>query len=188
MTENVETKSVADSALFAERDYVGMFRRFVIVVVDGLVVALAWPLVVSLWYDAISPATEPYRESLLTWTGFIFVYLVILKPSRVRSAGLWVTGTRIVDHRGNQPSIVRMSFRLLLWLLGPVNPTIDLLWLGGDRHRQTLRDKFAGTYVVNVNAEPIARSHRKGAWYNFLGATFFFWEIQSPEQPIADEP
>ena len=170
---NVGSRAVSGSVLYAEHDYVGLIRRIIIVVVDGIVVATAWPLAGLLWYSTIDPQGDPYAEAVFSWTVFTFLYLIVLKPSRFRSAGLWVTRSRIVDHRGNQPSAPRMAFRLLLWLLGPVNPVIDLLWLTGERHRQTLRDKFAGTYVVRKDAVPITRSHRRGAWYNFLGARFF---------------
>lgn len=169
------------SALFADGDYVGIFRRFVIVVVDGCVIALMWLVLVGLWYGLIDPTGEPFDQFMWSWICFIYLYLAILKPTRVRTLGLWVTGARVVDHRGKAPSFVRMTFRLLLWLLGPFNPAIDFFWLSGDCHRQTLRDKFAGTYVVGRHAVPIGRGKRKAAYYNLMGATLIFWEIQPAE-------
>ena len=181
MTETATDRPTSPSVVFADSDYVGLFRRFVIVAVDGLVVGLMWPLLAWLWYRVIEPVGEPYDQLMWSWIGFIYLYLAILKSTRVRTLGLWITGSRVVDHRGKAPSFVRMTFRLLLWLLGPVNPIVDLFWLSSDRHRQTVRDKFAGTYVVRRYAVPVGQGKRKAAYYNLMGATVIFWEIQPEE-------
>jgi uncharacterized RDD family membrane protein YckC len=116
---------------------------------------------------------------------FVYVYLAILKPSRVRTLGFWLTGVRIVNHKGQRPSVFRMTFRLMLWILGPINPIIDFLWLGGDDHRQTLRDKFAGTYVIKRDATPVGQGIRRAAYYSLMGATLIFREIRPVKKPQA---
>lgn len=181
MAEKTRTATAPTSALFAESDYVGLFRRFMIVAIDAVVIAFMWPVFVWIWYDVVDPIGDPYEQFMWSWIGFVYLYMAILKPTRVRTAGLWVTSSRVVDHRGKAPSFLRMTFRLLLWLLGPFNPIVDFFWLSADRHRQTLRDKFAGTYVVNRRAVPVGHGKRKAAYYNLMGATLIFWEIQPAE-------
>lgn len=185
------SKPVSDgSVVFADRDYVGLFRRFVNIVVDATILFLAMVVLSVAWAIALELTEEqdPPLEMWLTWLAFAYVYMVILKRSRLRTIGFWITGARIVDHSGLPPSIFRMTFRFLLLILGPVHPIIDLFWLGGDRHRQTLRDKFAGTYVVNRAATPTGPGVRRSAYYSFMGATFIFTEIHPDEELSAILP
>lgn len=182
MTESASHTTPFKSVVFADGDYVGLFRRFVIILVDGALVWFALIPLTWLWYDVIDRVGDPYDQLLWSWIGFCYVYLAILTPSRIRSVGLWVTGARIVDHKGHPSSVIRMTFRSFLWLLGgPFNPVIDLLWLGSDQHRQTLRDKCAGTYVVNRRAAPVGHGKRTSAYYNFMGVLLIFWEVRSAE-------
>ena len=51
--------------------------------------------------------------------------------------------------------LTAMTFRLLIWVFGPFNFILDMLWLGADSEQQTLRDCYAGTYVVRANARPV---------------------------------
>jgi len=181
VTNQVPVASSDESVLYADSDYVGLFRRFVIVVVDGAVVLFAFFMLFVVWYVAIDPIEEANAPLMWILLAFTYVYLAILKPSRLRTLGFWLTGARIVNHKGQPPSIIRMTFRLMLWVLGPFNPIIDLLWLGGDRHRQTLRDKFAGTYVIKQGASPVGHGKRRAAYYTLMGATFIFWEVEPVE-------
>ncbi len=73
-----------------------------------------------------------------------------------------------------------MTLRLVLWVLGPFNPLIDLIWLGGDEYRQTLRDKFAGTIVVKRGVEPAGRGPIHVRYYSLLGFMLAFAEVQKP--------
>ena len=62
-----------------------------------------------------------------------------VESSSIGTLGFLLAGMKIVNLKGERPSFVRMTFRLLLWVLGPFHPMIDLLWLSGDRDRQTPR-------------------------------------------------
>lgn len=46
--------------------------------------------------------------------------------------------------------------RALFGVLAPLS-YLDLIWLLNDTHRQALRDKFAGTYVVKKDAQPAGK-------------------------------
>ena len=37
-------------------------------------------------------------------------------------------------------------------LFGPINYLVDMFWLYGESPRQTLRDKFTGTYLIKRGA------------------------------------
>ena len=178
MTNDAPKTSSGESVLYADSDYAGLFRRCAILIVDGAVLMFALFLLFAAWFVVVEQQEEAEARAMLSWLLFVYVYLAILKPSRVRTLGFWLTGVRIVNHKGQRPSVFRMTFRLSLWILGPINPIIDFLWLGGDHHRQTLRDKFAGTYVIKRDATPVGRGKRRAAYYTLMGFTLFFWEIK----------
>ena len=52
----------------------------------------------------------------------------------------------------------------------------------GDRFRQALYDKFAGTYVIKKNAEPAGRAGVKYDRYQLAFFTFIFAEMQLEEE------
>jgi len=111
------------------------------------------------------------------WLTLSLTYLTALKPSRVRTLGLIVAGTRIVTLRGDRPSTLRMAYRLGLLLIGPFNLLFDLIWLGGDPCNQSLRDKLAGTLVVRHHAKPIARGNLILCYLGFAGLFFPVIEV-----------
>ncbi len=182
MTATSPKITPSEGVLYSDSNYAGLFRRFVIVIVDAAVVFFAGMTFAFLWYYVLDPFGDPDAMLIWSWGGFSYVYLAVLKPSPVRTLGFWLTGVRIVNYKGTAPSLIRMTFRLFLWVLGPINPVIDFFWLGGDRHKQTLRDKFAGTYVIKCRASPIAYGKRKAAHYHVMGFIFIFWEIQPAEE------
>ena len=71
-----------------------------------------------------------------------------------------------------------LTFRLMFGVLGPLNWMVDLLWLSGDPHRQALRDKLAGTYVVRKTAEPAGTGKIVRRYYEFFGYNFIFREVE----------
>lgn len=165
--------------------YAGLLRRIVVIVVDVLVIWLAWIIIASTWYYAIRPGETPYQQAWFSWLAFLLLYLVVLKGSPVRTIGYRVAGVRIVDWKGRRPGVFRMLFRVLLWMFGPFNALIDFFWLSSDPHRQTLRDKCAGTYVVRSTAKPIGSATRKSARYSLLGLSLIFFELNQAEATTA---
>jgi len=111
------------------------------------------------------------------WLVFAYLYLTLLKASRVRTLGYKLTGSKIVNLRGQRPSIIWMTFRLALWIGGPFSFLFDLFWSGIDDDRQTLRDRFAGTCVVNTNAEPIGESEIHLAYFTAGGFNLMYPKV-----------
>ncbi|MHC4880017.1 MAG: RDD family protein [Planctomycetota bacterium] len=175
------TPAACRGVVFADEDYAGLIQRLGVHFVDGAALALGWIICLAPGAD---PAGNPSSSGVFIALLLSYVYLAILKPSRIRTLGLRLTGLRMVDHRGQCPSVLRMTFRLPLWLLGPLfHPFVDLIWLTSDRHRQTLRDRFVGTYVVRAEAESVSSAHRRAAYCCLLGYVVIFWELQ-PDPPM----
>lgn len=168
-----------EGVYYARDDYAGFARRVAILLVDmAVVLFLQFPLAMAFlvagfyegpFFAPIFPDSYWLTPVLLGW-----IYLGVLKPSRLRTVGYWAAGTRIVTLRGDRPSMFRMTFRLLLWVLGPFNLLIDLVWVAADEDSQTLRDRFAGTYVIRRHAQPIGRGSIHLAYYHLLTFTLAY--------------
>ncbi|MBN4055102.1 RDD family protein [Acidimicrobium ferrooxidans] len=143
-----------------------------ILLIDGSVLLFLWLGIAAMWI-MVSPWLDPIRQAFYYWLAVCYVYLTILKPS-IRTLGYLLTDTRIVTIRGGQPSVLRMTFRLMLWVFGPVDTLIDLFWAGNDEESQTLRDRIAGTYVVRAQARPIGRGTIHLKLYLLLGMSLMF--------------
>ena len=156
--------SGGDNGVYYNRnDYAPLLRRLLVACVDLIGLCLfAYLLsnVWSLWAEApdIKTISEfGWLSAAIISPGFFWVvtvtayfYLVVAKRSRLRTIGYRLFGLKVVDLNGKTPSLLKMSFRFILLVFGPFHLLIDLFWLGGDDNKQTLRDKFAGTYVIKL--------------------------------------
>jgi len=140
----VSSKS-AQPVMYHTFDYIGGFRHLVIFAVDGFVL-----LIITTPLTLLSP-----------WLAIpaIWAYLAVLKPSRFRSPGYWVTGAKVVTLDGRSPSIARMTLRLswmVLWTIGwPISIYLDWLWVFIEEERQMLCDYVFQTRLVRHDAQPI---------------------------------
>ncbi len=71
-----------------------------------------------------------------------------------------------------------MILRVLLLTLGPFELLFDIIWLTSEATRQTLRDKFIGTYVVNRNAAPIGKARLQNVTLGVMGWNLMYQEIK----------
>src|SRR5262245_41290289 len=122
-----------------------------------------------------SPASFHLHAAVFVLAAFL--YLVVVARSTRGTLGYFIAGVRPVNLHGVTPSLGAMSYRCLFIALGPFNGVIDLLWLAGDRDRQTLRDKLAGTYMVRRTAEPAGRGPIRRAMLTALGYTLMVQEV-----------
>ncbi len=181
--------SLGEGIYFELESYAGFIRRFAAIIIDFIVLLALYvflsiiPLL-SLSIDAIHEYEgEPDSRLMLLMIAIAWGYLVILKPSKWRTVGYRMTGLKIINTRGNKPSIFTMTFRLLLWMFGPFHLLFDLIWLSVDSERQSLRDCYSGTYVVRANAEPIGTAPIHLAYYNALGYSFMYPRVVRPKVP-----
>ncbi len=150
--------SLGEGVYYAIEDYAGFFRRITVLLIDNILLLgfgyLLWGAFVAMFWE---PGTMfgLVKEYCCTWFFCIWLYLTVIKRSKLGTVAYLILGLKIVNTKGQRPSILRMTFRMLLWLFGPINLIIDLLWLGADAERQTLRACYAGTYVLRKRAEPI---------------------------------
>lgn len=185
--------SLGRGVYFAIEDYIGLFPRIIVFIVDSIILLIA--LLVLL---ALSPVVRPFLSIEKQYSGaaeawcfiafllFAWIYLTVLKTSRFRTVGYWLAGARIVTLQGNRPSPIRMTLRMTLRLTllatGPKNFLFDLLWSGIDDDKQTLRDRFLGTCVVKTNAEPIGEGEVHLARYFATGFNLAYPKVFRPKK------
>lgn len=178
MTTQQQDTSMGIGVYFALDDYVGIIRRIVILLVDLAVLFIMYLLFAAL----LIPIAGAHSGSVgLLYVGTAWAYLTVLKSSRLRTVGYRLMGARIINLRGRRPSAFRMTFRVLLWLFGPFN-MIDLIWSNVDKERQTLRDRFAGTCVVNNQAQPIGTGEIKFKYSYAFGLSLVYSQVTRSER------
>ncbi len=142
-------------------DYAGMGQRVAVMLIDSIVLVMIgvvqWILILSI-VSNINPGFDPSDIFFLVWLSTAWVYLTVLKRSRTRTVAYRILGLRIVTTKGERPSLLTMTLRELLWIIGPFNLLLDLFWIGADTEQQSIRDCYLGTYVVRNTAEPIGEA------------------------------
>jgi uncharacterized RDD family membrane protein YckC len=178
MDANVGESDLGRGVYFARRDCAGLLRRLLIIVIDLLVIFLVGVLIQGVWDATNQEVASPIPG--LVWMVFAYLYLTLLRSSRLRTMGYILTGVKIVNLKGNPPSFLWMSLRLFLWIFLPIMLVIDLLWFWGDGNRQMLRDKLVGTYVIRKGAVPVGEGPIRATTLFFLGYTVVFPEVRKP--------
>jgi uncharacterized RDD family membrane protein YckC len=157
-TRERDNPELERAVCFDQRDYARPVRRVIIVGVD-LVTAVVLFLVIlgGIWYVWLLryPQSNLPPEPVWAALAVVYAYLTWLKRSRIRTLGYILTGVRIVDIRGGRPSLLQMTLRMVPLMPLPWSFLFDLGWVADEPQRQTLRDKWAGTFVVRRKAKPI---------------------------------
>lgn len=169
MAEKYIDRSLGDGVYYAASDYVGIWPRLVILVVDSFVLLVGVVLLVSLALLLRLPSSIP-----MLCLAFIWWYEVPLKRSKYRTLGYWLMGVKIVNLKGERPSLFMLTIRATMWALGPFNFLFDILWCGIDDDRQTLRDRFSSCCLVKLNAEPIGSGSVQLARFFAGGFALFY--------------
>jgi uncharacterized RDD family membrane protein YckC len=168
--------SRAEGVYYQRQDYAGLWRRLLAAIVDAIVaVAGLFALLIG------TPSTASVFLLLMVWLALFFLYLIVCKRTRVRTLGYRLARVRLVDIRGDSPRSLRVTFRLLLALMGGYSSVlglVDLLWITGDDHKQALRDKLAHTYVIRAGAQPAGRGPIVYDVYHVLAWTLYLPEVR----------
>jgi len=169
--------------VYRREDYVGTIRHLVIIAVDlAVIVFVVLPLgmIPAVVAESLSIRSDAFLfvgPLLLTW-----LYLTVLKPSRIRSPGYWVTGSKIVTIYGEKPSTLRMTIRLaatFLWFSLPLGIfLVDVMWPTVDGERQMLRDLYCGTRIIRHRATPIAQGRIVQTFYTAMGYSLMYASVQ----------
>lgn len=178
MAQRRRDNSLGVGTYFAAEAHVGFSRRVLILIIDLGVLICAGGV---LWIAMVAVLRDPDSSFFLTYIALVWLYLAVLKQSRIRTIGLRLTGARVVNLRGQRPSILRMTFRLLLWAFGPFNLIYDLIWMGADNDLRTLRDCFAGTCVINNEAQPAGTAEIHLVYYHAFGLILMYPRVTRPK-------
>jgi uncharacterized RDD family membrane protein YckC len=184
-----ELPSAELGVYFFPEDYAGLGRRMAILALDFIVLLVACVFLVVFYAMANGLYHQKYGIDLTPlpfFLGFLAVcwtYLAVIE-GLVGTLGFLSADVKIVNLRGERPSIWRMTFRLLICVLfGIFMPVYDLIWLAGDANWQSLRDKLAGTLVVRRDAIPAGGGPIKLRRMMFLGMSLAYFEVKNPERP-----
>lgn len=176
----------SEYVIYSADSYAGFFRRLVAIVVDVflflpiatvLIMAVRW-LCWAIWTAPLSPLWE----LILIWT-MGYLYMTAIKRSRFTTVGYRVAGIRIVDLKGQRPSMLRMTARLVIWVSGPVHPLVDLLFVSNDEQRRAIRDMLVGTCVIRKGALPTGSGRLLSGRLGFMGLMFVYPVVR----PVHDE-
>jgi hypothetical protein len=158
-------------------DYAGFVRRLAILAIDTCVLMIGLTLVIAAFLlpsGRFSVGPDVVGIAMLMW---VYSYMAVLKATRFGSVGYLLTGSRLVNLKGKTPSLLATSIRVMFLVVGPLNPILDLFYLGGDENRQTLRDKFAATYVIRRHATPAGSGPIEYVRHFVLGWAPVFREV-----------
>ena len=153
--------SLGTGLYYAEHDYIGLGKRLLIWAVDFCVLAAGLGIK-NLLSHSLPPGDASNMVLSLGLSVFAYVYLTVIKASRFRTLGYRLLGAKVVTFRGERPSMFRMTLRLGLWILFSYR---DLIWIGIDQDRQSLRDRFARTCVIKENANSVGEAPIHLAYY-----------------------
>jgi uncharacterized RDD family membrane protein YckC len=181
MKRRERDRSLGTGVYYAPGDYVGFWRRVVILIVDSLALGFGLTLLYLGWSLAI-PRYPTFF--LLSAIAFAWWYEVLLKRSRFRTLAYWLMDCKIVNLQGERPGLFALTLRSLL-VFGPIHYLLDLLWSGIDEDRQTLRDRYCKTCLVKVNAEPIGTGDVQLTQYFAAGFSLAYPHVLHPATKVA---
>jgi len=176
---------------FDRRDYAGPVRRVVIVCIDFVAaIVLSVVVLVAVWsvWLVRYPQSDPLAQALWVLPAVVYIYLTVLKRSRIRTLGYILTGVRVVDIRGGRPSLLQMTIRMVPLFPVPWSLLFDLGWIVDEPQRQSLPDKWAGTFVVRHKAKPIGTAPIQYKRIGFSGIFLIFPEADLARKTIESSP
>jgi len=177
----VESSDISEGVYYDRAAYAGFWVRLIVDVIDISVIMTISIISTALFMRVFIPSEQLMPVFFLLWAGLWFIYFVLLKRSTFGTLGYKLCKVRIVNLRGERPSILALTFRLIFAAIGPLNMLVDLIWLSGDENRQALRDKFAQTYVVKKNTDPIGTGKITYCDFDLWSWRVMFREVKRTE-------
>ncbi len=168
-----------EGVYYNKKDYAGFWLRFGSWLVDSMVIVIVVSVIWLLAYNSLDDPIIMLRVVFFSSLLFMYSYLAIIKASRFGTVGYKIFSIKVVDLSGQSPNWHTMLFRFFLIFIGPFTFVTDILWLTGESSKQTLRDKYAGTYVVRSNATPEGKGVLRNVSLHFMGWNISLKEIQT---------
>lgn len=182
MNENTKRASEENlGVIYDKNEYAGFLKRVIIAAVDLIVLAIFAVISLSVSYYFIYYADNYIQFNLLFILFLAVLYLGFLKRSKYRTLGYILTGVKIVDLKGNRPTIFKMILRVFMLFFGPFELIFDIIWLTSEATKQTLRDKYVGTYVVNRHAIPVGKAKLQNVTLGVMGWNLMYREIKESQ-------
>lgn len=177
--------SLGDADYYDPKAYAGFGTRILIMIVDLFLILLLgitlWVPLAGLWIGGVIES-DPSGYFWILYLFTIWIYLAPIKRSDFGTIGYKLLGVKLVSAKGGRPSLVNMSVRMMLWMFGPFNFLMDLLWLGADTESQSLRDCYLETYLVSRSATPTGRAPVHLTRYNALGFALSYPRVCRPKE------
>ena len=177
--------SLGDANYYELKDYAGFGKRLIVMLFDAIVIIVIGNILWLPFLALILAEVIRFDPSGLFWLSFlavIWVYLGPVKRSEFGTIGYRLLGIKLVLAKGGRPSLISMTIRMMMWMFGPFNLVLDLLWLGADTESQSLRDCYLGTYLIHRNAVPIGRAPVHLTRYNAMGFALAYPRVCRPKQ------
>lgn len=177
-------RSDDEAVVYRPEDHPGFWRRILVDAIDLIALLV---LIVAL--GVLTALLLPGLESLQAWVFFFLWvsaclgYAVLLKRTAFGTLGYAICRVRLVNLRGERPSLGVLFLRYAWALFGPWLFFIDLLWLTGDTQRQALRDKLSYTYMIRKGAQPACRGRVVYRLYGLWTWSFIFREVEPLPAP-----
>ena len=165
--------------IYKKEDYAGFIKRLLIGVVDFLVffvLLILWCLFTAIFLK--DHGIFFYRTNFMFAMILAVWYFSLLKRSKYRTVGYILMGVKIVNLQGETPSILKMILRQFLVFLGPFTLHIDLPWITSEITKQTLRDKYVGTYVVGKDATPVLQGKLQSVTLGVMSWSIMYREVK----------
>jgi uncharacterized RDD family membrane protein YckC len=158
--------SSREGVAYQEDDYAGLVRRILAGGIDFVAILILLPI--------LSLPLQLFLKQMpglwLVWGfGMVWLYLVVLKRSPVRTLGYRIAGVKVVDLQGGRPGIWCLTVRALFAFFGPFAPVLDFFWISDNPQKRALRDLLGQTYVVRIDAQPVGRVSLRYRVYDIWG-------------------
>ena len=179
MLQRQRDRSLGDGVYFAADDYIGLGPRIIILFVDAVVLGLMVWILKSFWFHLVG-----HYEMFAGVVVFaVWLYLVPLKRSVFRTIGYQLTGVKLVNLKGQRPSLWLLTLRSLLWIFcfNPANFILEYFWCSIDYDRQSIRDRITNTCLVKNDATPIGTGEVHFAYYFSFGYMLAYSHVVHPK-------
>ena len=163
---------------YEDSKYASLIQRVIIISVDGVMLIVFGIMILTVWTITSDNIEEMPLYLFYIWLIVSYVYMSVIRIFGIRTLGNILTSTKVVNLEGKNPTLFQMTLRFFMLVLGPINFLLDLFWLTNDPYKQTLRDKFAATYVIDKNASPLGTGVQTFSNYQIMGFSFVFREVK----------
>jgi uncharacterized RDD family membrane protein YckC len=147
----------------------GFWRRFVAVLVDGLLLGVVQALVNLIFgvdafgfsygfnADTLGVETHPVAN-LLNWAAQVGYYTYFEGAAAGQTLGKKLLGIRVIDFRTGGPlGYGTAALRWLCRILSGIPCGLGYFWMLWDKEKQTWHDKLTNTVVVPTSSYPVEK-------------------------------